>query len=123
MFNGVQLTFGIQELVSESKKRRGHRKTTSSPGSTSEAHTNPSSSTGDRDFYPASQGSDVETDAAVFDPIPDPHCEHHREQKTVNLHLESDHDDALDTAGHADDGGPAAEHFFDTRRAARASTT
>ena len=43
----------------------GHRRTTSSPGLTSEAHTDPSSSTGDRDFYPASQGPVVETDAAI----------------------------------------------------------
>ena len=123
VIKGNHLLLASQALVSESKKRRGHRRTTSSPGSSSEAHTYPSSSIGDRDFYPASQGSDVETDAAVFDLISDPRCEHHREQKTENLYLELDHDDALDAAGLKDDGGPDAEQFLDRRRGARASTT
>ena len=77
---------------------RALRLLSSSPGPTSEAHTNPSSSTGDRDFYPASQCSDVEAD-------------------------ELDHSDALDAAGLKDDGGPDAEQFLDRRRGARASTT
>ena len=42
---------------------------------------------------------------------------------TENLYLELDHGDALDAAGHADDGGAGAEQFLDRRRAARASTT
>ena len=45
--------------------KRGHRRTTSSPGSTFEPHTNPSSSIGDRDFYPGSPSPVVETDAAI----------------------------------------------------------
>ena len=82
VIQGNHLLLASQALVSESKKRRGNRITTSSPGSSSEAHTNPISSTVDRDFYPASQGLDVEADAAVFDLISDRRCERHREQKT-----------------------------------------